>query len=151
MIIALSHLTSGFNLTAMPWLFCQCFARYLLHGYCWTLIPFLSDLPFLSPTSNKSTPPPSKTLSNSSWCSCCFRLTCSSPPSLLLSMHGIQIISRASLCCCMEGMGVFELDLLDNIRSTQISFHAMLFHADRVAHTGMLIRFLFLRKFERES
>lgn len=64
-------------------------------------------------------------------------------------MHGIQIISRASLCCCMEGMGVFELDLLDNIRSTQISFHASLFHADRAVHTGMLIRLLlFLRKFE---
>lgn len=72
-----------------------------------------------------------------------------SPPSFLsLSMHGIQIISGASLCCCMEEMGVFELDLLDNIRSTQISFHARLLHAERVAHAGMLtwLLLLFLKK-----
>lgn len=67
-----------------------------------------------------------------------------------LSMHGIQIISRASLCCCMEGMGVFELDLLDNIRSTQISFHARFFHVDTVAHTGLWL-LIFLRTFYRES
>ncbi len=83
-------------------------------------------------------------------CSLCLRLTCS-PPTFSLSMHGIEIISRASLCCCMEGMGVFEQDLLDNIRSTQISFHARLFHAVRAAHTGMLIWLLLLRKFKRET
>lgn len=67
-------------------------------------------------------------------------------------MHGIQIISRASLCCCMEGMRVFELDLLDNIRSTHISFHANLFHADGVVHTVKLIRLLLLlRKFKRKA
>ena len=49
------------------------------------------------------------------------------PPQLhSLSMHGMQIISSAALCCRMKGMGVFELDLLDNIRSTQIWFHARL-------------------------
>lgn len=54
-------------------------------------------------------------------------------PSLSLSVHRIQIISRASLCCCMEGIGVFDLDLLDNIGSALISFHArpsLLLHWD---------------------
>lgn len=36
----------------------------------------------------------------------------------------------------MEGMGVFELDPLDNILSTQISIHATLFHVDRAALGG---------------
>lgn len=52
----------------------------------------------------------------------------------------------------MEGMGVFELDPLDNILSTQISIHAKLFHVDRVAPKGMLIWLLiFLWKFKREA
>lgn len=39
----------------------------------------------------------------------------------------------------MEGMGVFELDPLDNILSTQISIHATLFHVDRAALGGELL------------
>lgn len=67
-------------------------------------------------------------------------------------MHGIQIISSASLCCCTEGMGVFELDPLDNILSTQISIHATLFHVDRAALGGLLTGLLiFCEKFKRES
>lgn len=72
--------------------------------------------------------------------------------SLSLSLHGIQIISRASLCCCTEGMGVFELDPADNILSTQISIHATLFHVDRAALGGLLTGLLiFWEKFKRES
>ncbi len=137
----------------MPLLFCHCFARYLLHGYCWTLIFFSLICRSYLPLQTKVTPPPppKHCLKAAKDAPAAFN-SLVVPPCLSLSMHGIQIISRASLCCCMEGMGVFELDLLDNIRSTQISFHARLFHADRVAHTGMLIwLLLFFRKFEMET
>lgn len=120
----------------MPLLFFHSFARSWLHGFCWTFIPCLPYLPLQTETPHLNTVK-SKTLSNSRQ-RCSLLLTNLWPPHLP-STHGIKIISRASLCCCMEGMGVFELDLLDNIRSTQISFHARLFHAARTAHSGMLI------------
>lgn len=129
-------------------LFCYCFARYLLCDYFWTLCSFLSDLISLSFTSNKSHFTP-QNMVQQPLTILQLLSTPLKPPMLLLSMHGIQIISRASLCCCLEWMRVFELDLLDNIRSTQISFHAMLFYADRVAHTRKLL--LFSRKLERKT
>lgn len=146
MITALSWLPC--IMMAMQKLFCHCFARYLLHGYIAGLSsPFLPIFFSYHPLQTKVTLQTKHCLTaakdapfDSLWA-----------PTHSLSMHGIQIISSASLCCWMEGMGVFELDLLDNMRSTQISFHARLFHADSVAHTGMLIwLLLYLRKFERE-
>lgn len=136
-ITAVSHSMSGVNLHALWWPCQRCFA-IALHAICFMGIAGLSSLFFLIFNFKQTCPP--QTLSNSSWrWSHCFldSLEAPPPPSLSLSMHGIQIISRASLCCCMEGMGVFELDLLDNTRSAQISFHARLFHAERVLILGL--------------
>lgn len=100
--------------------------------------PFHSSAFVISHFKQKSLSPP-KTLSNRE-----LDTAVVVSPSLSLSPHGIQIIGRASLCCCMEGMGVFELDLLDNIGSAHTPFHARVFHDDNEAQmqgweTGMFI------------
>ena len=132
-------------------LLCTLFASWLLldsHPFSFWSASLISHFKQKSPPTSPH--PPKHCLTAAEDAPAAFDSLVAPPTSLSLSMHGIQIISRASLCCCMEGMGVFELDLLDNIRSTQISFHARLFHADGAAHTGMLIwLLLFLRKFER--
>lgn len=123
-----------------PWCFTFCFARYLPHRCHWALNVFS----FLSPTSNKSQ---SQTLKKHLTATDDAPAVCNSlrlSPTLSLSVHRIQIISHASLCYCTKGMRVFELDLLDNIRSTQICFPGCLFHADRVDPIGTLVLPLYL-------
>lgn len=91
---------------------------------------------------------PSKTATRPLWKKHCLTAAKDAPAafnllrasrSLSLSVHEIQIISRASLCCCTERMRVFDLDLLDNIWRAQIYFHARLFHVDGVVQSEMLI------------
>lgn len=81
-------------------------------------LSFWSAVPYL-PLQTKVTLPPKHCLTAAKDAPAAFNSLVASP-SLSLAVHRIQIIIRASLCCCMKGMGVFELDLLDNIRSTQI-------------------------------
>lgn len=102
------------------WCLCTLFVSCLLPD---SPAPLFLIACFISHFKQKSISPPKQHLKAAERCFCRSYF----PPSLLLSMHGIQIISRASLCCCMEGMGVFDFGFPDNIRIGRIARHVRVF------------------------